>query len=413
MEKALVLKPDDIGLNVATAAAEVQAKNWERAVGLAEPVYSRTHDPATGLIMLEAQLGKNVDILQSLKSLRATILPPEENAAFHQRLAEVLVAYGQFSESIEDFNKAVDLEPKRADLIFNLALAQFKAGRLDDALGSAEKCKDSGDNADIEDLLGDIHEAGGDSLAAVRSYQAAMALAPREEKYRLSLAVQFIRHENFEAAKMVLKQAEELQPSSWRIQLALGMVEFFAGSDEEASRILVHAADLAPEPVAALRYLGDIQMDLASAPAAAALDRLCQYSDRHPEDGKAQFHCGALMFRRDYISGNKSRTPEILRRLHAAAKQLPRDASPHCQLGRVYRWIEKLQEARDQAETCVHLDASSAESHYRLAQIYQRMGQKQLAEQEMKFYDAAAEHLANENARRRETMKTFLYTIQK
>jgi Tfp pilus assembly protein PilF len=75
--------------------------------------------------------------------------------------------------------------------------------------------------------------------------------------------------------------------------------------------------------------------------------------------------------------------------------------------------MERLQEARDQAETCVHLDASSAESHYRLAQIYQRMGQKQLAEQEMKFYDAAAEHLANENARRRETMKTFLYTIEK
>jgi Tfp pilus assembly protein PilF len=75
--------------------------------------------------------------------------------------------------------------------------------------------------------------------------------------------------------------------------------------------------------------------------------------------------------------------------------------------------MERLQEARDQAETCVRLDASSAEAHYRLAQIYQRMGQKQLAEQEMKFYDTATEHLANENARRRETMKTFLYTIQK
>jgi tetratricopeptide (TPR) repeat protein len=358
-------------------------------------------------------LGRNVEINQTLKSLRATILPPKEDAALHQRLAEVLAAYGRFSEAIEDFNKAADLEPKRADLAFNLALAQFKAGRLDDALGSAEKCRDLGDNADLEDLLGDIQEARGDYLAAVRSYQTAMALAPGEEKYRLSLAVEFIRHENFQAATVVLKQAEKLSPSSWRVQLALGMVEFFAGSNVDASRILVHAADLAPEPAAALRYLGDIQMDLASAPDAAALNRLCQYSDRHPEDGKAQFHCGALLFRRDYISGNKSRSAEILHRLHAAAELLPADAPPHCQLGRAYRWLEKWPEARDQTETCVRMDASSTEAHYRLAQIYQRMGQKELAEQEMKLYGTAAEHLANENTRRRETMKTFLYTIQK
>jgi hypothetical protein len=33
----------------------------------------------------------------------------------------------------------------------------------------------------LEDLLGDIQEARGDNLAAVRSYQAAVALAPNDE----------------------------------------------------------------------------------------------------------------------------------------------------------------------------------------------------------------------------------------
>ena len=48
------------------------------------------------------------------------------------------------------------------------------------------------------------------------------------------------------------------------------MVEYFAGSDQDASRILMHAAELAPEPETALEYLGKIQLDQASAPATAA-----------------------------------------------------------------------------------------------------------------------------------------------
>jgi Flp pilus assembly protein TadD len=413
MEKALVLKPDDTGLILATAVAQLQSKNWQRAASLAELVFSRTQDTRAGVVLLEAQLGIHGDFHPTLELLRSTKLTLTEELAFRQHLGEVLISNGEFSESIDELKRAAELDPHRSDLHFNLALAQFRAGRLDDALESAEKCKALGDGAELEDLLGDIQEARGDNLSAVRSYQAAVTLVPNEEKYRLSLAVELIRHKSFEAAKVVLKQAEELQPKSWRIELALGMVEYFAGSDEEASRILVHAAELAPEPEVALKYLGDIQMDQASAPDPAAVAQLCGYSDRHPKKGNMQFYCGALLFRGDYVSGDKRHAHEILGRLHAAASLLPRDASPHCQLGRAYRWVEQRQEALRESESCARLDPNSAEAHYRLAQIYQHAGQPERSQQEMKLYEAASKRVADENARRDETMKTFLYTIQK
>jgi tetratricopeptide (TPR) repeat protein len=413
MEEALALKPHDAGLNTATAVAELQCKNWQRAASLAEPVFSRTRDPQVGLVLLEAQLGMNGDFHQTLELLHSVTLNPAEEIVFRQRLAEVLNAHGRTSESIEEFKKAAELDASRPDLIFNLALAQFRAGLHDAALESAEKCKALGDSADLEDLLGDIQEARGDNLAAVRSYQAAVALGPNEEQYRLSLAVELIRHKSFDAAKVVLKQAEELHPKSWRVQLALGMVEYFAGTNEEASHILVRAAELAPAPEVALRYLGDIQMDQVSAPDPAALAQLCRYSDGHPRDGKMQFYCGALLFRKDYVSGDKTNVDEILRRLHTAAGLLPNDPSPHCQLGRVYRWLEQWQEALGQSETCARMDPNSAEAHYRLAQIYQRLGKQERSKEEMKLYEAASKRVADENARRDETMKTFLYTIQK
>jgi tetratricopeptide (TPR) repeat protein len=353
------------------------------------------------------------DFHQTLELLRSTQLASRDQLLFLQHLAEILISHGEYSESIEALKAAAEIDSDRADLQFNLALAQFQAGRPDDAAGTAEKCKALDDTADLEDLLGDIQESRGDNLAAVRSYQAAVALAPSEEKYRLSLAVELIRHNSFEAAKAVLKQAEDLEPKSWRIQLALGMVEHFAGTDEEATRFLLQAAEFAPDPQPALKYLGDIQMDRASAPNPAALARLCAHADRQPKDGNMQYYCGALLFRRDSASGHQTDAEEILRRLHASAGLLPDAPAPHCQLGRAYRWLERWQEALDESETCARLDANSADAHYRLAEIYHHLGQTEQWQKEMKLFEAASKRLADENARRDETMKTFLYTIQK
>src|SRR5207248_3276089 len=182
-------------------AAEIQAKHWERAANLATPLFNRTHDLGLGMMLLEAQLGADEDIHPTLDGLRTVDLPQQQEVLFRQRLAELLISRGRFSESVDELKRAIRLDPGRADLTFNLALAQFKASRLDDALATADTLQKTADTAELEDLIGDIQEARGDSLSAVRSYQAAVALAPNEEKYRLSLALDLIRHKSFEPAR--------------------------------------------------------------------------------------------------------------------------------------------------------------------------------------------------------------------
>ena len=412
MENALALSPDEPRLQMATVAAEIQARHWARALSLARPLFTRTHDPAVGLLLLEAQLGAEADIRPTLETLRAVTLPLPEEVVFRQRLAELLISHERFLESVEELKRAVELEPTRADLNFNLALAELKAGRLDDALATASRMQKTTDSAELEELIGDIEEGRGDNLSAVKSYQAAVALEPNEERYRISLALELIRHKSFEPARVVLKQAEQSYPDSWRVQVALGMVEYFAGSAEDATRTLLKAADLAAEPEPALRYLGEVQMDQAGAPSPAALTRLCQYGDTHSSARRVQFYCAALLFRRDYISQDRAHVDEILRRLTAAAKTSPHQASAHCQLGKAYRWMERWQEALRESEVCASLDPGSADAHYRLAQIYQHFGQQQRSQQEMKFYEAATSRLADENARRDEAIKTFVYSIK-
>jgi tetratricopeptide (TPR) repeat protein len=412
MEKALALKTGDAGLTLATAVAELQAKHAKRAATLAEPIYAATHDPKAGLLCLEAELDAQQDFQQTLKLLDATQLAAADELEFRQRLAALLISYEEYAASIEELQAVARLDPSRADLQYNLALAEFRAGRLDEAVKSAEECKNLGDDADLEDLIGDIQEARGDNLDAVKSYQAAVALAPNEEKYRLSLAVELIRHSNLDVARTVLKQAEEARPNSWRIELALGMVEYFAGTDEEATRYLLHATELAPSPEEALRYLGDVQIDRASAPDPAAVSKLCEYSDQQPRDGRMQYYCGAAIFRRDYIASDKSHADEILKRLRASEALSPKDAETHCQLGKTYRWLERWPEALTESKTCARLDPDSADAHYRLAQIYQHTGQRELSQNEMKLYESASNKATDENARRQAKMKTFTITMQ-
>jgi tetratricopeptide (TPR) repeat protein len=412
MEMALALNSQDVELTMATAVAELQCQNWQRVVSLAQPVFSRTRDAQFGLVLLQAQLAMHANYQQTLDMLRGIQLAPDAQMAFRQRLAEMLISHREFSASVEDLKKAAELEPNRANLLFDLALAEYRAGAMDDALATAQKCKALDDTAGVEDLLGDIQESLGDNLSAVRSYQSSIKLAPNDQKYRLALAVEFIRHSNFDASRVVLKQAEELWPSSWRVQLALGIVEYFAGSGEQAMRILLHAAELAPEPETALQYVGNIEIDEAAPPSPAVIAQLCGYSERHPDNGKMQFYCGALLFRRDYVSGDKAHSQEIIQRLHVAANILPHDASPHCQLGRVYRWVEHWPEALRESQACVRMDPNAADGHYRLAQIYQRLGQHEPFKREMKLYEAASKRVEDENAHRDQTMKTFLYAIQ-
>lgn len=411
MEKALALKPDDSGLMIATAVAESGAHNWARASGLAGPLFSASRDPQAGLLLLQAQLETHTNFRTTLQLFRSLALNSQDEPAMRARLAELLVSHAEFAEAIEDLQRAAQLEPTRGDLLYNLALAQFKAEHFDDALTSAEKCQALGDSAELQDLLGDIEEARGEYLAAVQSYQAAASLAPSEEKYRLSLSVELLRHRNYDAAKVVLTQAESLWPKSWRILLALSLAEYLSGGGDDAVPTLLHAVELAPQPDPALSFLGDIELNLAPEPNAAAISSICKYSESQPKNAKLKFYCAAMTFRKDNASGEKSQVESILRMLHSSSSLAPGDPAPHCQMGRVYRSIEQWEEALQEWRVCAQMDPDLAEAHFRLTEIYHRLGQQEIADKEKKLFEAASKRMADENARREEAIRSFLLTI--
>jgi tetratricopeptide (TPR) repeat protein len=293
---------------------------------------------AAGIARLQEQVENNISPAQTLKRLRSETLPPQQAVDTRLHLAEILSRADLFSEAAVDFAAASSLAPDRGDLLYDLALANFRAGRLDEALAGAERGKSVADSGAIESLIGDIQEKRGDPLAAVHAYQAAVNLEPSEERYHLALGLELLRHQTFDAALVVLKQASTLFPQSLRVKILLGLAYYFVDRSADAIQALQEAVKIDPQDETAARYLGEITLQDTSTPDPAAIAQVCSFADAHPQDRTADAFCGGILLKVAHDSGDISRRPEILRRLQHAARIAPREPMARCQLGKALQW---------------------------------------------------------------------------
>ncbi len=367
---------------------------------------------AAGIARLEEQVEHHTSPAQTLKRLRNETLPPQQVINVRLHLAEILSRASLFSEAATDFAAASALAPDRADLLYNLALADFRSGRLDDALVSAERARTLEDGASIESLLGDIQEKRGDPLAAVHSYQSAVNLQPSEERHHIALALELLRHQTFDAALVVLNQSATLFPKSARVKILLGLTYFFVDRSSDAVHSLLEAAELDPQDETVARYLGEITLLDTSTPNSAATEQECKFADAHPQNKTADAFCGAILLRLARDSEDVSRRPEILRRLQHAARVSPTEPVARCQLGKAFEWTEQWSQARTEMEACVRLDPGSPDGHYQLSRIYRRLGLSALSNRQTSLQEAAAQRQSEESVRRTETVTKFLVQLE-
>jgi len=383
MAAAAALAPEDQGLRIAAGIARVQ-----------EQVESHTN-PA-----------------QTLKRLRSEPLSPEEAINIRLRLAEILSGASLFPEAASDFAAASALAPGRADLLYNFALADFRSGELAAALKSAERAQAIQDSASLESLIGDIQEKQGNSLAAVHSYQTAVTLDPSEERYRLGLALELLRHQTFDAALVVLNQSSTLFPNSIRVRILLGLTYYFVDRSADAVHALLEATTLQAEDEIAERYLGEILLQDASTPDPTATAHVCKFADDHSANKTADAFCGGILLRLARDSGEEARRAEIIRRLQHAALVGPKESVARCQLGKAFEWTEQWRQAKPEMEACVRLDPDSPDGHYQLSRIYRRLGLTTLANQQTALQEAAARRQSEESVRRTQSVTKFLVLLE-
>jgi tetratricopeptide (TPR) repeat protein len=382
MEKALAAAPQDEQLQMLTALTEAGAADWNHCAQKLAPLFIKNPTAKIGLLLLQAQLTTRQDFSATLQALRNLSLPDNQALELALRSAELLAQAEQHEEAAREFARALAFSGKDPNIAYNLAVERYAAGKIEPALQELNSLRQNADSAEVEDLIADIEEQRGDGTGAIRDHENAANLAPSEERYRLTLGAALLRTHAYQRAQEIFQKAIEAFPNSARSYVGFALAMYMMEQYEESASAFLHAAQLENNSGRIWNYLGSTQTENPSGPSQQAIDGLCTRADANPRDAVAAEWCGALLFRKAYITGDRAGSEPAIARLRLATALAPKDPVAYCFLGRALFWSGKTLEARRWLETCVRLDPESAEEHYRLSQVYQELNLKQAAAQQ-------------------------------
>jgi tetratricopeptide (TPR) repeat protein len=313
------------------------------------------------------------------------VLEPSDNIqriAFHRLKAAIAAGMGKPADAAQEMGHALALAPGDTNLLLATAVSELGAALLDDALGHAQE---AGNTPTAQAVIGDIQERRGDYTAAANAYKNAVLLAPNEESYRVALALELIRHQRFDPAIKLLKEAKPLFPKSAKVFTLLGIAQFANGSPEDAVSSFEGAIDSDPKFDAAYRCLLRILLEFPGPPSPRAAALLCRW------DAVA---CSAIRIRGLHANDDLARMRQAMALLERAPAN---NTVARCELGRAYEALNQLHAARSQMETCARLD-STPRNHYRLAMLYRKLGLKAQAREELALRTEIQKKMSQETA---------------
>jgi protein O-GlcNAc transferase len=159
-----------------------------------------------------------------------------------------LLQQGKTSEAIDEFLKAIDLNPKNIAGRFQLAEIYKREGRLDEAIYHYEKIiKLAPQNTTAHNNLGVLYDNKGLSGDAIREFEAALAIDPQNVQAAKNVEAakknQSIRDER-ERQIAAARQTAEAKPDSPTAVYALARTYAFYGDKQQALATLEKALRL-------------------------------------------------------------------------------------------------------------------------------------------------------------------------
>jgi tetratricopeptide (TPR) repeat protein len=363
-------------------------------------------------------------------SLRDALARDPENFDANRQLGKLLVDSGKAAEGVPYLERASRLNPGDDDNSYELALAYADAGNPDRARTQARNLllrrqEAQKDKADLHHLLGRIEERLGNPLEAVREYQRAAELDPSEPDL-FDWGTQLLTHRALEPATAVFTKGNRLFPKSVRMLVALGVTWYARGSCDQATQYLVSASDLDPGNATPYLFLGKMQTVETALPE-ASVDRLGRFARLQPDSALANYYYAVGLWKQpgNQPSGSADSDTERSARVESlllkAVHLDPKLGAAYLQLGILYsqradfsRAISAYEQAIEVSpkEVSPQLDETLEEAHYRLAQAYQRTGDKIKAKEQLQLHDELAKKTKEDRERGRREIQEFVISLQ-
>ncbi len=260
------------------------------------------------------------------------------------RLAELYYEVERFDEAAAQYEKALELNPSEANVLYKLALVRFRGGREAEALDALNRAAALRDGFwEAYFLRGAVFRALGGLDEAEADFLRALTLRPEAKRARTALIDLYIEDRQADKTLALVRDEIDANPEAPEPYLHLADVHAIAGRNAEAIEAVGLALEQNPNlPVAYLR-LGELWLEeatigagpVATEKAVVALESVVKMN---PANGRA-----ALTLGRAYLAmDDEARGFAELKR---AKQATPIPAEAHRLLGDLYRTRKNHAEA--------------------------------------------------------------------
>jgi tetratricopeptide (TPR) repeat protein len=334
---AIALDPKGIGAYMALAQHYTETKRPSEAVA----------------VLVEAQ--QNVEITAEVRRL----------------LGWAELQRNKLDEAIEEFQAALEMEPRDSSARFGLAQAYRRKSMLDEAaeaLGQVESVDAKFPGLQLE--KGRLAEARGNMDAAIASYRDALSQSPKDAALKSRLGATLVLNDQLEEGERLLREVLEAQPYSAEAEHFLGRIDLERHQLDAARAHFERASRLEPNNGLYRMYVAWTALEANEM--VSALRELDEALKLDPSLGDAYWLRARIRIRagtvRDALGDLKKALELNPRRVEAWAAM----AECHYQLGQTKEAIADLQKA-------VEARPERGYWWYRLGRLQLDEGQRQQA----------------------------------
>ncbi len=275
-------------------------------------------------------------------------------------------------------------------------------------------------DAALHHQLGDVEEELGHPLEAVREYQRAAELDPSELNL-FDWGTELLTHRALEPATEVFTTGNRLFPKSVRMLIGLGVAWYARGSYDRAAQSL-GARRSSTLRIRLLICLWAKCKARRPSDVNESVERLARFQQYEPDNPLANYYYAVSLWKQPAgrrASTDFNRAMESL--LQKAVQLDPKFGAAYLQLGILYaqradfpRAISAYQKAIEVSpeEVGPQLDQTLEEAHYRLAQAYQRTGDKTKAQEELELHRQLAKKTKEDAERKRREIQQFVISLR-
>jgi predicted Zn-dependent protease len=284
-----------------------------------------------------------------------------------------LTAHGDLQKAVPHLLAAQEAGADRYATGVNLGICYLGTGNYRQAIAVLDVLEASGlGSAAVENLLAQAYIGNAQPDEALRSFSAAAARTPKDEKLYAYLADACSDHKDYSLGLQIVDQGLRQLPVSSRLHYERGLFLSQLGSFEERGRLeFDRAAQL--EPDSYIGFLAIVQKDLYEDDLAAADKVLHQAIQSGHRDYRMLSLLGTVLLHEGAAPG-EARFAEAKNALEESVQENPDYSATQIALGKISLMEDQPQKAIDHLEIGRRLEPDNPAVYASLASAYDRLG---------------------------------------